>query len=626
MRLSLGVLCAVALFGVAACGQAPQASSTPQRGAGDLSIVPINKADNYFSDVSQEFEAHGTITVKMSAEQAADPTLRARAILSRQTAVGVYLTTYMTDKFEGLDLNNNGRIDPDEVFFQNAGYGGFKAMVRNQTLEQLDVRELEDGLWEADFTIDLAGPNDMLEKLVADGAIALDDGSLRLNLKMPLNATTDPTSPSARPIRSFDAKTYQGELEEVELTLKPHPAISDAYPHYEAFMADGIYEITMFFGYDYNDPRVDLIEAKETFEHLISIGFAAPVERFEQLTHESGPFTGTIWVQGKPGNSCIERSVLLRANEHRVDAQRLAELGLRADAAAEVISYRQGPDGQWGTLDDRRFPDFERFDQVKGIGDATLDKARKAVAAECQPGQLSPVTVEVRLFHADMFTADRRLQHDLAIEELKQRDVFFYNGHAGPYYGFYLDAADQAAVEYQEFKSIDFDPERQQLFIAQGCQTYSQYADMLYANPAKSEENLDVITTVNYSYGQGTLQLFNQLITLDQSSVHYPISFYEIVGALNNDPTNDHYGVFYGVMGMDGNPQLNPYADPNLIGQACESQADCVGNPYANLCVGMSEGGSACIGTTLGAEGCPEGTTYAYVANEQTVIGGVCHK
>ena len=28
-------------------------------------------------------------------------------------------------------------------------------------------------------------------------------------------------------------------------------------------------------------------------------------------------------------------------------------------------------------------------------------------------------------------------------------------------------------------------------------QTYSQYADMLYASPAKSEDNLDVVTTVN---------------------------------------------------------------------------------------------------------------------------------
>ena len=43
-----------------------------------------------------------------------------------------------------------------------------------------------------------------------------------------------------------------------------------------------------------------------------------------------------------------------------------------------------------------------------------------------------------------MFTQDRRRQHDMAISEMAARDVFFYNGHAGPYYGFYLDANEAA--------------------------------------------------------------------------------------------------------------------------------------------------------------------------------------
>ena len=35
--------------------------------------------------------------------------------------------------------------------------------------------------------------------------------------------------------------------------------------------------------------------------------------------------------------------------------------------------------------------------------------------------------------------------------------------------------------------------DRQQLVIAQGCQTYSQYADVIYAHESKDESNLDVI-------------------------------------------------------------------------------------------------------------------------------------
>lgn len=624
MKRALATMCALALFGQACGGD--DGASVEQDVPNSLSIVNPGKADNYYSNVSLEYEASGSVIVAMSEATAKDPTLRRRAILSRLSAIGVYLTTYMTDKFEGLDLNNNGRIDPDEVFFNNAGYGGFKAMVRNQTLEEMVLEELEPGQWRVNFTMDLAGPPEMAQLLEADGAALADDGSISFGLKLPKGATTDPESPSSRPIRSFDPDKYQGELETVELKLKPHPAISDAYPQYKAYMEDGIYEITMFFGYDYNDPRVDLKEAQETFEHLVALGFKPPVDSYEQLNSDSGPFTGAINIQGPAGNACIERAVLGRANAHQVDEAALAALGLRTDAVREVLRYRQGEDGQWGTLDDRRFHDFKSLDDVKGIGPSTLDKARASVAPECQAGVKAPITVEVRIFHADMFTSDRRLQHDLAIYELQQRDIFFYNGHAGPYYGFYLDAADEAAVSYEEFKSVALDPKRQQLFVAQGCQTYSQYADMLYANPSKSEDNLDVITTVNYSYGQGTLQLFNQLIMSDQDGTHYPISFYDIISALNNDPTNDHYGVFYGVMGIDGNPQLNPYADVDLIGQACQSQEDCVGNPNANLCVGYSDGGSYCIARTLGEAGCPEGSTYAYVSSEQTVLGGVCYK
>lgn len=625
MKRALATMCVVALFGQA-CGGDDGSSDKQAPPASALSLVSPGKADNYYSNVSLEYEASGSVIVAMSEAQAKDPDQRRRAILSRLSAIGVYLTTYMTDKFEGLDLNNNGRIDPDEVFFKNAGYGGFKAMVRNQTLEEMVLEEIEPGQWRVNFTMDLAGPQDMAQKLAADGAVLADDGSISFGLRMPKGATTDPESPSSRPIRSFDPDQYQGELETVELKLNPHPAISDAYPQYKAYMEDGIYEITMFFGYDYNDPRVDLKEAKETFEHLVQLGFKPPVDSYEQLDHTSGPFTGTINIQGPAGNACIERAVLGRVNAHQVDEAALGRLGLRADAIREVLRYRQGEDGQWGTLDDRRFHELSSLDAVKGIGPATLDKARALVAPECQPGERAPITIEVRIFHADMFTSDRNLQHDLAIYELQQRDVFFYNGHAGPYYGFYLDAADEAAVSYEEFKQVPLDPKRQQLFVAQGCQTYSQYADMLYANPSKSEDNLDVITTVNYSYGQGTLQLFNQLVMTDQEGVHYPISFYDIISALNNDPTNDYYGVFYGVMGIDGNPQLNPYADADLLGQACQSQADCVGNPNANLCVGYADGGSYCIARTLGESGCPEGSSYAYVSSEETVLGGVCYK
>jgi hypothetical protein len=229
----------------------------------------------------------------------------------------------------------------------------------------------------------------------------------------------------------------------------------------------------------------------------------------------------------------------------------------------------------------------------------------------------APLRLEVRVFHSDMFEGRRREQHDLALSELVTRDVFFYNGHAGPYFGFYLDEARQATVNYWEFAEAPFDADRQQLFIAQGCQTYSQYADMLYANPAKSEDNLDAITTVNYSYGAGTMDLFESLIRLDD-----PIDFYTIVRNLNADWTNRYRDVFYGVMGIDENPSLSPLANLDAVGSPCATDADC-GAPGGNACI--DAGGEMRCAVRTVADECPDGTRPGSIAEGDTIEGRICY-
>jgi hypothetical protein len=232
------------------------------------------------------------------------------------------------------------------------------------------------------------------------------------------------------------------------------------------------------------------------------------------------------------------------------------------------------------------------------------------------------VRVEVRVFHSDMFVSDRRGQHDLALSEMVARDVFFYNGHAGPYYGFYLDADDRATVYYSEFADLPFDESRQQVFIAQGCQTYSQYADMVYENPARSEANLDVIVTVNYSYATGTMGIVENLVATDAQGNHVPRRFYEIVGALNREWINDAYNVFYGVTGIDGNPQLHPYASLESLGAPCATHQEC-GDPSGNVCVHY-EGQQLCAMYTLTADACPSGSIHGVIeVGGQTM--GVCY-
>lgn len=501
-------------------------TASPEGTAGDgLDLVDEGKADNYYSNVATEFEVSGVLPVGMTEEEFADEARRGDIITRRLTAVGLYLTTYVTDKFRGIDENGDGEISESEIFFRNEGYGGFHAMVRNYSIETLEVSGDAASGYSVRFEMDLAGPADLLSRIPrADGT---SGSGLTFDLRMPRNASANPSSVPRREIRNFNPDTYTGELETVRLTAEKLPTPGNAYPHFAEMVADGVLDVTLFYGHDYNTSRSDLEEAREAFDTLRDLGFTPPVQSFDALRPDSGPFT--------------------------------------RDARAHGRELR----------------------------------------------------VEVRIFHSDMFTTDRRGQHDLAVSELTGRDVFFYPGHAGPYYGFYLDANDAATVSYRELATAPF-TDRQQLVVAQGCQTYSQYADMLYASEAKSEANLDVITTVNYSYGRGTMALLRNLLRFDAQGNHVPVDYYRMVSDLNSDWLNRSELVFYGIMGIDGSPVLHPYASTDTIGQACAAAADC-GDPAGNVCVR-----GTCGAVSLAASGCPEGTRYSRVSSGRTITGGAC--
>lgn len=499
----------------------------------ELHVVPAGKTDNYYSGVASEYELVGSIDVKMSEQDFANPQHRDLLIGERLTAAGLYLTTYLTDKFRGIDSNNDGEISDDEVFFQNDEYGGFQAMVRNYSLETDDIENIAPDTYRVLFTVDVAGPRGMLGQIPGE-AVPGTEG-LRFSIQMPDGMTVSPGNVPGAPIRNFDPADFQGDLETLEFVATAHEEVSNSWPAYDAFMEDGVYDITMFFGHDYNAQRADLKGATEAFNFLQAEGFEMPAPSLGELRHDSGPATNTIYADGKA------------------------------------------------------------------------------------------VDVEVRIYHSDMFQTERSLQHDLALEEIANRDVFFYNGHAGPYYGFYLDEAGAAKIDYKEFADYPFQADKQQLVIAQGCQTYSQYADMLYANPVKDESNLDVITTVNYSYGYGTLSILENLLQTGYSGNHVPVDFYRIIADLNASWINRYRDVFYGIMGIDGNETLHPYANSELIGEDCTSINDC-GDPKGNFCLDPGTGSTQCGAMSLGAGGCPTGTEFFNVASGGTISAGACFK
>lgn len=501
------------------CSSATDESTASPPSEEELVVVPPGKADNYYSNVSAEFEVSGKIDVKFAdPADASDEALRQDKIDRRMTAVALFMTTYMTKKLEG--------------FFNNMDYGGFSAMARNHTVAAGDIEEVAPGHLRVAFSIDVAGPRNLMGALPR-----LDDapsGVMQFDLAMPAGFEASPNEVPRGQIRNFDAASYSGELEHIRCTIENEEMAKDAYPEINGMVEDGVLDVTLFFGHDYNNPRSDLQEAQEAFRELSGwMGYAAPVDSFEALAHDSGPFVRTMMANGKE------------------------------------------------------------------------------------------VRVEVRIFHSDMFVSNRKLGHDTALAELKARDVFFYNGHAGPFYGFYLSDDKPNDVSYTEFAELDM-PAKQQIFVAQGCQTYSQYADMLYANPAKSEQNLDVFTTVNFSYGIGTMELFRRLVAVDNESQYAPETFGAMIRELNDHYWNDVKEVFYGVHGIDGNPQVHPFASLDRLGSGCESVDDC-GSPLGNVCVVPVNGTTkVCGAVALDGATCPSGTNLVPLAMGSTIDRHAC--
>ena len=518
---------------------------------GEIHRVAPGKADNYYSNVAREFEATGQIKLNLTDVEYADEVLRQQKADRRITAAVVYLTTYVTKKLED--------------FFSNEEYGGFAAMVRNRLATTTEFEERTDASGEptywATFSITLAGTNEL-------------PGLIGNNFELLMPEGKEASGGSLSAVRSFNPETYSGALETIEVELRPIAAASNAYPHYEAFVEDGVYNITMFQGYDYNEGRSDLMETIYLLSTFEAMGFDL----------------GTL-------------ELLPQADA------RLAQL-------YENIHQYYLAEEQKGETN----PDFSVADWWMRL-QPYLDIATRLTS---ESGPITreitfggrPVLVEARIFHTELFN-DSAYHKQTALDEFVSRDVFYYNGHAGPWYGLSLSQGGGADVKEGDFALAPF-TDRQQLFVANGCQTYSQYADTVYAHELKNVRNLDVITTVNYSYGQGAIPSLAGLLHLDERGELIPHHFEAILTYVNNNETNSEKEVFYGVTGIEENPRIHPYANPQRIGDTCVASEEC-GHTWGNVCVSGSCGIYA-----LDTEACPAGTFGSPLADGDTIFAHGC--
>ncbi len=214
------------------------------------------------------------------------------------------------------------------------------------------------------------------------------------------------------------------------------------------------------------------------------------------------------------------------------------------------------------------------------------------------------IAVKAYVYHSDMVPPERESELSAVMKEsLLSRDVVIYSGHAGEGAGFIVDYQPQHEITARELGTIPM-ASKYQIFVLDGCRTYRTYVDDLMKNPAKTFDNLNIITTVNttpFSVGYQVLwQMMFWLTLTNDAGAHYPLSWNALLAGLN---TEDFKTVHYGVHGVDNGPKLNPHGGAAAC-SPCDADSGC--GAGGNLCLGYADGAACGVACTTD-EACGDG-------------------
>ena len=499
------------------------------------SVVPHGKEDNFLAVSAREYllEGRSTIVIEEADAGLSDKKKLEKAqrlIPFKQVAIAWFLNAFVAPK---------DKKDP------NSKYGGFNALAKNATYDELEIEQVDELTFSFAVRQELGGPHDLLDHLPvmhdATGAMSFD-------LLVGLISNEDMQNLGAgdewfrkKPWEHFDPQNVVTEMmETVRLTITPQPRSLDAWPDYARLFEDGKVTIGVHFGWDYHDAS-HVKESKLLYGWLDKQGYTSPVSSYEQLEHNSGPFRRTITSAGK--NVKVEISMF------------------------------------WGKPGANTDPDTDK--------------------------------------------GGKNLKKDL-IKSLETREIVVYSGHSGPFWGFSMGnwkKTEEGELDDNEITTLDL-PDFYQVVLAEGCETYAM-GSAFYNNPAKSDRtNLDIITTTTYSTAGDADPVKDFLTamvgTWDDDS-HAASTYGELMRDLD---WNAWDTAMYGVHGIDDNPHLHPYAQPEHFCETCTWDQDC--GDGANFCVKLGTDGQFCTAECTGDDGCPDGYTCAAVARKQTITGRAC--
>lgn len=507
-----------------ACGLHPDVDPSEVE---DGFVVPEGKEDNFLSTSAREYVLSGKSTVTVEAGQGL---ARAKELIAlKHVAIAWFLNQYLVEK------------DHDAA---NASYGGFTAMVKAGSYEDLAITQKDAVTWEFKFSQVIAGPEGLDDDLSDAG-----DGRFTVEIGRPTNEEMARLEINHEWYRSYPwdswdpSKVSAEQKEKLALTIRPEVAPVDAWWDYQRLFDDDKLTIDVHFGWDYHS-SYHLTHSRSFYDWLVGKGFKSPVSSYDKYKRTSGPLVKT----------------------------------LKADGRTITVQVRL----YWGKPGNDTDPDTD--------------------------------------------AGGRQLEADMRAS-LNSRDVIVFSGHSGPFYGFALAnwrKTVEGDVDDSELETLAMPPGKYQIVFAEGCDTY-MIGEAFKKNPNKQGKDVDVITTTSFSNASSTAGLtdfFTRLLEVDDRGRHRPRTMTALLRDL--DGNSAWFDTMYGIHGIDDNPRVHPYANPERLCQSCGSNADCGGT--GNSCIKVGQAGKRCAVACTDDSGCPDGYACKKVASASTstIYGSMC--
>jgi hypothetical protein len=311
--LALSALSAAVLTLSACSGSTNE--PTPGNEDGPLSVPNVSgKADNYISTNAREFELKGSAEAKLPSDfETLDEEARQQAtrdaVDSRLSSIADAIRSRVETAVAEANSPESSSGDVGVSSDDSTGDYFMYARPGNEKIHESDI--VDGSRVQFQFEWELVGSPDLAGVLVGE------ETGQSFTIEVPAVSDTGQVS--------------------LNVDVAPSPS-NDAFPKYQQLFKDGVYDIGLHFGGDYNEERYDIEMAKWAVQTLQNRGWSNPeVDSFDDLKIDSPPFTKSLQIQGRT----IEARVYLYHPEMPEDGpqSRLTDKLKESFAKRDVVLY-----------------------------------------------------------------------------------------------------------------------------------------------------------------------------------------------------------------------------------------------------------------------------------------------